>query len=52
MWNLKKGYKRTYLQSRVTNVGNKLLLTRKKGGGINWETGIGIYTLLYTKCEN
>ena len=46
MWNLKKWYKWIYLQNRnrVTDVENKLW-----GRGINWETGIDIYTLLYTK---
>ena len=50
MWNLKKkGYKWTYLQNRnwVTDVKNKLMVTiRERGGGINWEIGIDIYTLL------
>ena len=27
-WNLIKGYKRTYLQNRVTDVENKLMVTR------------------------
>ena len=41
---------------RVTDVGNKVMITRgeggrKRGGGINWETGIDIYTLLYTRPE-
>ena len=53
MWNLKKGYKWTYLQnrSRVTDVENKLMLTKGMGGhgGINWKIGIDIYTLLYIK---
>ena len=52
MWNLKKWYKRTYLQNRnrVTDVENKLMITKGQSGGkLNWETGIDIYTLLYTK---
>ena len=41
---------------RVTDVGNKVMITRgeggrKMGGGINWETGIDIYTLLYIRPE-
>ena len=34
MWNLKKGYKRTYLQNRnrVTDEENKLMVTRGFGG--------------------
>ena len=31
---------------RVTDVKNKLMIT---GGGINWEIGLDIYTLLYIK---
>ena len=48
MWTLKKWYKWTYLQNRnrVTDVENKLMV---RGGGINWEIGIDIYTLLYIK---
>ena len=57
MWNLKKWYKKTYLQNRnrVTDVKNKLMVTRGKGGGvgvgggINWEIGTDIHTLLYIK---
>ena len=31
---------------RVTDVENKFVATsRERGGGINWETGINIYTL-------
>ena len=52
MWNLKKQYKRTYLQNsnRPTDRENKLTVTKGEGGGgINWEFGINIYTLLYIK---
>ena len=52
MWNLKKWYKWTYLQNRnrVTDVGNKLMVTQgERGRGINWEIGVDIYTLLYIK---
>ena len=52
MWNLKKWYKWTYLQNRnrVTDVENKLMVTSgDKERGINWETGIDIYTLLSIK---
>ena len=53
MWNLNKGYKRTYLQNRnrVTDVENKLIVTKGEigGGGINWEMGTDIYTLLYIR---
>ena len=40
-----------YLQkrSRVTDVENKLMITRVWGGGINWGIGIDIYTLVYIK---
>ena len=50
MWYLKKGYKWTYLQNRnrVTNVINKLMVTRGEGGkdklgGQDWH----IYTTIY-----
>ena len=51
MWNLKQGYKWTYLQdsNRVTDVENKLMVTGVYGGGINWKTEIDIYILLYIK---
>ena len=52
LWNLKKVYKWTYLQNRngVTDVKNKLMVTKGgKGGEINCEIGIDIYTLLYIK---
>ena len=52
MWNLEKWYKWTYSQNRnrVTDVKNKLMVTRReKGGGINWKIGIDVYTLLYIK---
>ena len=51
MWNLKQGYKLTYLQdsNRVTDVENKLMVTGVYGGGINWKTEIDIYILLYIK---
>ena len=51
MWNLKKDtneliYKtETNSQTEKTN----LWLPKGKGGGINWEIGIDIYTLLYIK---
>ena len=50
IWDLKKeggGYKRMYLQirNRVTDVENKLMVTRGKRVGINWNIGIDIYML-------
>ena len=51
MWNLKKWCKWTYLpnRNRVTDVENRLMVTRgeRGGGGINWEIGIDVDTLLY-----
>ena len=49
MWNLKIWYKLIYLQNRntVTHVENELMWEGEEG--INWETGIDIYTLLYIK---
>ena len=52
MWNLKKWHKWTYLQNRnrLTDFENKPVLPNGKvGGGINYEFGINIYTLLYIK---
>ena len=49
MWNPKQWYKRTYSENRnrVTDVENKRMFTKgKEEGEINWEIGIGIYTLL------
>ena len=54
MWNLKKKkekwYKWTYLQdgNRAVEVENSLIVTRgRKREGVNWDTGIDIYKLLY-----
>ena len=51
MWNLKKKkFKWSYLQNRLTNKKQTYGYQRgKEGGGINWEIGIDIYTLLYIK---
>ena len=55
MWNLEKCYRWTGLQCRNwdTDVENKRMDTKggKRGGrgGINWETGIDIYTLICIK---
>ena len=58
MWNRKKGYKWTYLQNRnrLKDIENKLMVTKgdSSGGGvvvaeINYEFGINMYTLQYTK---
>ena len=52
MWNLEKWYRWTCLQSRnrVTDVENKLTDTKgERGGGMNWEIGTDIHTLLYIK---
>ena len=42
MWNLEKWYRSSYLQSRNrdTDVENKCMDTKGKGGGRNWEIGI------------
>ena len=49
----KKWYKWTYLQNRnrVTDVENILIVTKgeRERGGINWEIGTDIYTVLYIK---
>ena len=50
LWNLEKWYRWTYLQSRDrdTVTENKRKNTKGEGweGGMNWEIGIDIYTLL------
>ena len=50
MWNLKKWYKRTYLQNRnrVTDVENIWL---PGGKGINWKIRIYIYQLLHISIK-
>ena len=47
----KKKTKTSSLRNRVTDVDNKVMVTRgeKVGGGINWEIGTDIYRLLYIK---
>ena len=49
MWNLKKGYERTYLQSRnrLKNFENKLMVTREDGLGKGQIEGLG---LVYVHC--
>ena len=51
MWNLKKKVQMNFFQKRerVTDVENNLMVNKEKRGGITWETGIDIYTLLYIK---
>ena len=49
MWSLtKKGYERTYSQNGKRL---KLMVTKEltMRGGMDWEVGIDIYILLYTK---
>ena len=45
MWNLKTGYKRTYIQIELQMLKINLWLP---GGGINWKIGIDIF-ILYVK---
>lgn len=48
MCNLKKGKNDLQNKNKVTNVENKLMVTTGNvQGGINWEIGIVIYTLVY-----
>lgn len=49
-----RGYKTAYLEnrSRVMDVENKLMVSRRQGGGgerINWGIETDIYTVLYKK---
>ena len=41
--------KPSYSRTQTFKSVKKLKLKLKKGGGINWEIGIDIYTLLYIK---
>ena len=50
MWNLKKKKTQMHLSTkqRITDIENKLIVTkRQSGGGINLELGINRYILLY-----
>ena len=40
---------RDKFRDRVTDVENKLTVTRRERGGVNWEIEIDVYTLLYIK---
>ena len=42
----------TYLQNRKRVTGVENCYQGEAGGGINWEIGIDIYTLVYIKIEN
>ena len=47
MWNLEKWYRRSYLQNRNRDTQRRNIQTLwRELGGMNWETGIGTYTLL------
>ena len=35
MWGLKKWYKGTYLQNRLTNIGSKLATAKREIGGMD-----------------
>ena len=50
--NIKKWYKWTYLQNRnrLGDLENEYMVSEGRvGGGINWECGIDVHTLLYLK---
>ena len=51
MWDLKIKYKWTYLwnRNRLTDIGNKLMVTKGEGGKDKLGVGISRYTLLYIK---
>ena len=53
MWNLTKMIQKNYLQKRyrLNDFKTKLMVTKGEnaGGGMDWEVGTGIYTLLCTK---
>ena len=41
--------KKHHVRNRATDVENKLMVAGDMEGGINWEVGIDMYTLLYIK---
>ena len=51
VWNLEKGYERTYLQNRnkLTDFANKVMVSKAGGarGGMDRGLGIGVCTLWY-----
>ena len=52
MWNLEKLYRCTYLQSRHRDTDLKIQKYGYQGGwwgGMNWEIGVDMYTLLCIK---
>ena len=50
MWNLKKGTDELIYKIEIENIDKtNLWLLEGKGEGINWETGIDMYTPLYIK---
>ena len=53
MWNLKKWYKWTYLQNRnrVTDIENKLMVTKREGGDKLGDWDWHIHTTIY-KIDN
>ena len=54
MWNLIKNDIKELIHKTETDSKPNLYLPKGKrcGGGKNWEVGIGIFTLLYTKLRN
>ena len=54
MWNLKRDTDDLIYKTEIdSQTENKLVVIQgKRGGGINWEFGINIYTLLYVKQIN
>ena len=56
MWNLKKRYKRTYLQNRnrLTDIENRLVFAKGEGGGrgTEWEFGVSRCKLLHLEWIN
>ena len=54
MWNLEKWYRWTCLQgrNRDTDAENKHMDTKGRVNGMNWETGIDIYTNMYKIDKN
>ena len=49
MWNLENGSDEFICKAEIESQMQTKTLTVTKGGGMKWETGIGMYTLLCTK---
>ena len=49
MWNLKNDKNKLIYKSAIDSWTNKLMVTKGRGEGVNWEFRVNRYTPLYTK---